>query len=297
MATKTLEDRDGYIWMDGKMVPWREANVHFLTHGLHYGTAVFEGDRVYNGHIFKSLEHSRRLLKSADIIHLDVLFSIDQIETAKYEILEANKMKEAYVRVLAWRGSGTTFGIDPTSTIPRIGIAAWDMGKYFDEKTLESGISLKTSKWAKPAPHTAPTEAKTSSLYNLSAIARFEAIKAGYTDALMHDHEGYIAESTGANLFAIKDGVLITPIADRFLNGLTRQTVIQIAKDMGINVIERRIKPEEMAGFDEVFLTGTAAEVSAVGQIDGHHYQVGPVTRKLRQAYADFARTPPKKAA
>ena len=171
------------------------------------------------------------------------------------------------------------------------------MGKYFDPKMLETGISLGTSKWAKPAPHTAPTEAKTSSLYNLSAIAKVEAIKAGFTDALMYDHEGYIAESTGANLFVIKDGVLITPIADRFLNGLTRQTVIQIAKDMGIEVIERRIKPEEMKGFDEIFLTGTAAEVTAVGQIDAQHYQVGPVTRKLRQAYADFARTPAKKAA
>lgn len=250
MANKPLNDRDGFIWMKRKMVPWREANLHFLTHGLHYGTAVFEGDRAYNGHIFKSREHSERLLKSANIIHLDVEFTVDQIEDAKHEILKANNLKDAYVRVLAWRGSGTTFGIDPTPTTPQIGIAAWDMGKYFDPKMLETGISLGTSKWAKPAPHTAPTAAKTSSLYNLSAIAKVEAIKAGFTDALMYDHEGYIHErSTGANLFVIKDGVLITPIADRFLNGLTRQTVIQIAKDLGIEVVERRIKPEEMNGF------------------------------------------------
>ncbi len=292
MANAPFHDRDGYIWMDGKMVPWREAQVHFLTHGLHYATAVFEGERAYSGHIFKSREHSERLIKSANIIHLDVNFTIDQIEAAKQEVMQANKFSDAYVRVLAWRGTGTSLGIDPTPTEPRLGIAAWDMGKYFDPKMAETGISLGTSKWRKPSPDTAPTDAKTSSLYNLSAMAKYEAIAAGYTDALMLDYAGDVAESTGANLFAIKDGVLITPIADRFLNGLTRQTVIQLAKDLGIEVQERRIKPGEVKGFDEIFLTGTAAEVTAVGQIDGHNYQVGPVTRKLRQAYADFARTP-----
>ncbi len=291
MANAPFHDRDGFIWMDGKMVSWREAQVHFLTHALHYATAVFEGERAYGGHIFKSREHSQRLLKSAGIIHFDVPFSVDQMEDAKQEVMKANNLSDAYVRVLAWRGS-EQMGIDPTLAKPHVGIAAWDMGKYFDPKLAETGISLGTSKWRKPAPDTAPTDAKTTSLYNLSAIAKLEAIAAGYTDALMMDSFGDVAESTGANLFAIKDGELHTPIADRFLNGITRQTVIDIAKQLGIKVVERRIKPEEMTTFDEIFLTGTAAEVTAVGQIDGHHYQVGPVTRKLRQAYADFARTP-----
>lgn len=297
MINPPMDDRDGYIWMDGTMLPWRDAKLHFLTHGLHYGTGVFEGERVYDGHIFKSRTHSERLIKSARIIHMDIPYSIDQMEDAKHELLTANKFKDAYIRVLAWRGTGSNFGIDPTTAPTRLGIAAWEMGKYFDPKLMETGISLATSKWKKPAPDTAPVHAKTCSLYNLSAIAKVEAINAGCTDALMMDHEGFVAESTGANLFAIKDGEIHTPIADRFLNGITRQTVIEIAKSLGYKLIERRIRPEEIKSFDEIFLTGTAAEITGVGNIDGHHYQVGPVTRKLRDSYAAFAREKPKKAA
>jgi branched-chain amino acid aminotransferase len=295
MANKPFHDRDGYIWMDGKMVPWREANVHFLTHGLHYATAVFEGERAYDGHIFRSRDHSERLVKSAEIIHLPMPFTVDQLEDAKREALEANNLANAYIRVLAWRGS-EQMGIDPTLTLPHVGIAAWDWGKYFDPKLAETGISMGTSRWRKPSPDSAPIHSKASSLYNLNVIAKVEAQRAGYIEALMHDFEGYIAEATSSNLFAVKDGVLHTPIADRFLNGLTRQTVIQLAKDMGIEVVERRIKPEEIKDFDEIFLTGSAAELTAVGNIDGHHYQVGPLTRKLRDAYSAYARQAPANA-
>ena len=297
MSKPLMRDRDGYIWMDGEMLPWRDAKLHFLTHALHYATAVFEGERAYNSVIFKSREHSERLMKSANIIHLPMPYSVDQLETAKREIIAANKLTSAYVRGLAWRGDGPQLGIDPRATNTRMAIAAWDYGAYFDPTLLENGISLVTSQWRKPAANTAPVHAKASSLYNLSAIAKTEAIEAGYTDALMWDYEGYIAESTGANLFAVKDGAIFTPIADRFLNGITRQTVIALAKEMGIPVTETRIKPEEMKTFQEVFLTGTAAELTAVGKIDDHTYKVGPITRKLREAYSDLANGKAAKAA
>lgn len=284
MSIKSLDDRDGFIWMDGKMVPWREAKVHFLTHALHYATQVFEGERVYNGKIFKSVAHSERLLKSGKMIYLDIPWSIEQLEQAKREVVKANNLTNAYIRVVAWRGS-ENLGVDFRGTKPHVGIAAWDWGKYFDPALLENGISLMTSKWKKPHPDTAPIHSKSGSLYNLNCMVKHECINAGYTDALMLDYEGYIAESTGANFFAIKDGVVHTPIADRFLNGITRQTVIQLAKDIGVELIERRIKPDELKFFEEIFVTGSAAEVTAVGKIDDIEYKVGPVTRKLRSAY------------
>ncbi len=259
MANIPFDDRDGYIWMDGKMLPWREANVHFLTHALHYSTAVFEGERAYDGHIFKSREHSERLLNSGKIIHLPIEYTVDQMEEIKAEVMKANKLSNAYMRVLAWRGP--QMGLDPTAAKPHLGIAAWDWGKYFDPKAADTGISLGTSHWKKPAPDTAPVHAKAASLYNLGAIAKVEAMQAGFTDALMMDFEGYVAEATAANMFAMKDGEIHTPIADRFLNGLTRQTVIKLAKDLGYKVIERRIKPEEIPTFDEIFLTGSAAAI------------------------------------
>lgn len=284
MALLPFDDRDGYIWMDGQLLPWNEAKVHFLTHALHYGTQVFEGERAYNGQIFKSREHSERLANSAKIIHMDFSYTVDELEEIKYEVLKANKLENAYIRAAAWRGA-EQMGIDVTGTQTHLAIAAWDWGSYFDPEVREKGISLKTSKWRKPAPDTAPTEAKTASLYNLSCMVKYEVKKEGYTDALMLDHEGYVAESTGANLFAIKDGEIHTPIADRFLNGITRQTVMQIAKEHGYTVTERRIKPEELESFQEIFLTGTAAEITAVGSIDDIQYGVGPITKELQNAY------------
>ncbi len=287
MALIPYDDRDGFIWMDGEMLPWRDAKMHFLTHALHYGTQVFEGERAYNGKIFKSRQHSERLIKSASIIHMDMDYTAEQICEIKEQVIKANGLNSCYIRAAAWRGA-EQMGIDVAGTKTHMAVAAWDWGSYFDPAIRETGISLKSTHWRKPAPNTAPTEAKTASLYNLSCMVKFEVKKAGYTDALMLDHEGFVAESTGANIFLIRDGVIHTPIADRFLNGLTRQTVIQMAKDFGLTVEERRIPPEELESFDEIFLTGSAAELTAVGKIDDRHYQVGPITRKLRTAYEDL---------
>jgi branched-chain amino acid aminotransferase len=287
MTLIPFDDRDGYIWMDGEMLPWREAKVHFLTHALHYGTQVFEGERAYNGKIFKSREHSERLIRSANIIYMDMQYSAEQICDIKYEVLKANNLENAYIRAAAWRGA-EQMGIDVEGTQTHIAVAAWDWGSYFDPAVRETGISLKSTKWHKPSPNCAPTTAKTASLYNLSCMIKLEVKKDGYTDAFMLDHEGFIAESTGANIFLMRDGVIHTPIADRFLNGITRQTIIALAKDMGLTVEERRIKPEELDSFDEIFLTGSAAEVTAVGKIDDKTFTVGPTTRKLRDAYEDL---------
>ena len=296
MALIPYDEREGFIWVDGEMLPWKEAKMHFLTHALHYGTQVFEGERAYNGKIFKSREHSERLIKSAKIIYMDMPYSVDELEDIKYEVLKANNLENAYIRAAAWRGA-EQMGIDVEGTETHVAVAAWDWGSYFDPEIREKGITLQTSNWRKPAPNTAPTDAKTASLYNLNCMVKVEAKRDGFTDALMLDHEGYVAESTGANLFAVKDGMLITPIADRFLNGITRQTVMQIAKDMGIEIEERRIKPEELDSFEEVFLTGTAAEVTAVGKIDDKTYGVGPITRQIRESYENLVngRTEPQK--
>lgn len=287
MAIIPFHDRDGFIWMDGQMVPWREAQVHYLTHALHYATCVFEGERAYNGRIFKSRQHSERLAFSAKVVHIDMPYSVDEIEAAKQEVMKANNLTNAYFRVAVWRGS-EQMGIDVRGTQSHMAVAAWDWGSYFDPAIREKGISLGSSKWRKPAPNTAPTNSKTASLYNVSCIAKVEAIQQGFNDAFMLDHEGFVAESTGANLFAIKDGVVHTPIADRFLNGITRQTVIEICKKIGMPLEERRIKPEEMSSFQEVFLTGSAAELTPVGRIDDINYIVGPITRKLSDAYTEL---------
>lgn len=289
MTNPTFADRDGYIWMNGEMLPWREAKLHYLTHALHYATCVFEGERAYNGKIFKSRKHSERLIKSADIIYMEMNYSADDLEEIKKEVLKVNKLENCYLRAAAWRGA-EKLGIEITGTKTHMAVAAWDWGSYFPPEIREKGITLGTSRWAKPAPNTAPTQSKCAALYVLSTMAKKEAQDKGFTDALMYDYEGYVAESTGANLFAVKDGALFTPIADRFLNGLTRQTVIDLAKQRGIEVIEKRIKPEELSSFDEIFLTGTAAEITPVGKIDELTFAVGDhtVTRKLHHDYEEL---------
>jgi branched-chain amino acid aminotransferase len=285
MANPPFHDRDGFIYMDGELVPWREANVHFLTHALHYGTQVFEGERAYNGKIFKSREHSERLFESARLIRMDMsAFTIEQLEDAKQKVLKANNLSNAYIRAAAWRGS-EQMGIDVSKTVTHIAVAAWDWGKYFDPAVAEKGISLKSSTWVRPAPHMAPIQSKTASNYNMGCIAKNEATEAGYTDVLINDYEGNLGECSGANLFLVIDGELHTPTPDRFLNGITRQTVIDLAKEKGIKVHERRIKPEELENADEVFVTGTAAEITAVGKIDDMTYPVGPITKDLQNAY------------
>ncbi len=294
MASPDFSDRDGLIWIDGKILPWRDAKVHILTHGLHYASAVFEGERCYSGNIFKSQEHSERLVRSADLIDMKMTMTVDQINQAKEEILEANKLKDAYLRPVAWRGS-EQMGISAQATLTHVAIACWEWPSYFSPEMREKGISLQTGKWRAPAPDTAPTASKASCLYATHTMSKHAAEHNGYTDALMLDYRGLVAEATGANLFMVKDGQIKTPIPDCFLNGLTRQTVIQLAKDLGLPIEETRIKPEELAKADEVFLTGTAAEVTAVGKIDDVTYKVGPVTRQLRDAYESLVRG--KKAA
>lgn len=289
MAAQAFSDRDGMIWIDGKILPWREANIHILTHGLHYASAVFEGERCYSGNIFKSTEHSQRLIRSADLIDMKMTMTVDQINQAKEEILAANKLTDAYLRPVAWRGS-EQMGISAQATLTHVAIACWEWPSYFSPEMREKGISLQTGKWRAPMPDTAPTASKASCLYATHTMSKHAAEANGYTDALMLDYRGYVAEATGANLFMVKDGQIKTPIPDCFLNGLTRQTVIGLAKQLGLPLEETHIKPDELHKADEVFLTGTAAEVTAVGKIDDTIYKVGPVTRQLRDAYESLVR-------
>lgn len=290
MSVIPFDERDGFIWINGEMIEWRDAKVHCLSHGMHYGSLVFEGERMYDGKIFKSREHSERLHKSANILGAEVPISVDELEKVKYEVCKANDLNDAYVRAFAWRG-GEQMGVSAKLTKIHVGVAAWSWGTYFDAEKRDKGISLKTATWRRPAPDTAPTQSKAAGLYMICTISKHQVEDEGYDDALMLDYRGYIAEASAANFFAVKDGVLITPTPDCFLNGITRQTVIELAKQHGIKVEERHIKPEELRDFQEIFVTGTAAEVTAVGQIDDHKYTVGPVTKKLRDAYESLVRS------
>ncbi len=282
-----FDDRDGVIWFDGELVPWREANIHVLNHGLHYASCVFEGERAYNGVIFKSREHSARLIRSAELLGMDMPYSLEEIEAAKEKTLAENGITNGYVRPVAWRGS-EQMGIAVDQSKTHVAIACWEWPSYFSKEMREKGISMRTSKWKKPAPDTAPWESKAAGLYMINTMARQEAEKAGYTDALMLDYRGNVVEGTGANFFAVFDGVLTTPEPDCFLNGITRQTVIDIARELDIPLKTAVIKPEDLKKASEIFITGTAAEVTAVGKIDDLEFTVGPVTRKIRRAYEDL---------
>ena len=284
MSVIPFDERDGFIWINGEIIPWKEAKVHVLSHGLHYASSVFEGERMYNGKIFKSREHSERFHKSANILGMKVPYSVDELEEIKYKVCKENNLTSAYVRPVAWRG-GEQMGVSAKLTKTHVAVAAWSWGAYFDEEKRDKGISLKTADWRRPAPDTAPTQSKAAGLYMICTMSKHAVEDEGFDDALMLDYRGYIAEASAANFFAVKDGTLLTPTPDCFLNGLTRQTVIQLAKDMNIPFEERHIKPEELSDFQEIFVTGTAAEVTAVGKIDNHSYTVGPITKKLREAY------------
>ncbi|MCK5384419.1 MAG: branched-chain amino acid aminotransferase [Alphaproteobacteria bacterium] len=284
-----FDQRDGFIWIDGETVEWKDAKIHVLSHGLHYGSGVFEGERMYNGKIFKCREHSERLHNSAKIMDMEIPLSIEDLDKIKHEVCEKNGLKEAYVRPIAWRG-GEQMGVSAQSTKTHLAIAAWDWGTYFDAGKRDKGISLKTSKWRRPPAECAPIKSKSTGLYVIATLSKHSVEREGYDDALFLDHRGYVSEATGANLFAIKDGTLITPTPDNFLNGITRQTVIKLAEEHDIPVEVRHIMPEELGSFEEIFVTGTAAEVTAVGKIDEHSYTVGPITRKLREAYETLVR-------
>lgn len=284
-----FSDHDGLIWMDGDIIPWRDAKVHVLTHGLHYASSVFEGERAYNGKIFLMREHSERLTRSCNLIDMEMPYSLDELDAAKMEILKANNLTDAYIRPFAWRGS-EQMAISAQKTKTHVAIACWEWPSYFGAETREKGISLQTAKWRAPMPDTATTQSKAAGLYATHTMSKHSAEANGYTDALMLDYRGYVAEATGANIFVIKDSKIKTPDPDCFLNGLTRQTVIKLAEEHDIPLEVCQIKPEELLEADEIFLTGTAAEVTAVGKIDDTNFTVGPVTRTLRDAYEALVR-------
>ncbi|MBB3763429.1 branched-chain amino acid aminotransferase [Sphingomicrobium lutaoense] len=281
------DDRDGFIWMDGELRPWRDANVHILTHAMHYASSVFEGQRAYNGVIFKLSQHSERLRRSAGILGFDLPWSVEEIDNACNAVLAANDLTDAYVRPVAWRGS-EQMGVSAQQTKPHLAIAAWEWGKYFDEEKAEKGIRLDIAPYRRPAPHTAPVHAKAAGLYMICTMSKHHAEKRGYDDALMFDWQGRVAEATGANAFFVRDGKLFTPTADVFLNGITRQTVIELAEKRGIEVVEKRIWPEELADFEEFFLTGSAAEVTFVSEAGPWNFAPGAISRQMRQDYDDL---------
>ena len=283
------DDRDGFIWMDGKLVEWRQANVHILTHALHYASAVFEGERCYNGKIFKSTEHSERLLKSGELLDMPIPYSAAEIDAAKVEVLKANGLTDAYVRAIAYRGAGEEMGVASLANPVRLAIACWTWGAYYGDAKMK-GAKLDISKWKRPSPETIPCAAKASGLYMICTMSKHAAMAKGCSDAMMYDYRGYVAEATGANIFFVKNGEVHTPLADAFLNGITRQTVIGMLKDMQIVVHERHIQPEEVASFQQCWLTGTAAEVTPVGQIGAHMFEVGEITKRVATEYEKLVR-------
>ncbi|TNF22712.1 MAG: branched-chain amino acid aminotransferase [Rhodobacteraceae bacterium] len=283
------DDRDGKIWLDGTLVEWRDANVHVLTHGLHYASSVFEGERAYNGKIFESRRHSERLHRSGELLDMPIPYSIDELEAAKYETLKANGLSDAYVRAVAWRGSGEDMGVASSRNPVRVAVATWEWGAYYGDAKMK-GARLDISKWKRPSPETIPTAAKAAGLYMICTMSKHAAEAKGCSDALFMDFRGYVAEATGANIFFVKDGEVHTPDPDCILNGITRQTVIGMLKERGIAVHERHIMPEEMEGFQQCWLTGTAAEVTPVSQIGDYTFEVGDITRDMAQAYEALVR-------
>jgi len=283
------DDRDGKIWFDGELVEWRDANIHVLTHAMHYASSVFEGERAYNGKIFESVRHSERLIQSGKDVDIPVPYSVEEIEAAKYAVMKANNLSDAYVRVLAWRGSGDDMGVAAQSNPVRMAVAAWTWGAYYGDAKLK-GAKLDISKWKRPSPETIPCFAKASGLYMICTMAKHAAEAKGCSDAMMYDYRGYVAEATGANIFFVKNGEVHTPKPDCFLNGITRQTVLEMLKVKGITVHERHIMPEELESFEQCWLTGTAAEVTPVSQIGDYNFEVGTLVRDIAESYEKLVR-------
>jgi branched-chain amino acid aminotransferase len=276
---------DGMIWYDGRLVPWADANVHVLTHGLHYASAVFEGERAYDGVVFKSTAHSERLHNSARILDFEIPFSVAEIDAAKQQVIDRNGQPDAYLRTIAWRGS-EMMGVSAQGNTIHLAIACWDWPSYFNSAEQLRGIRLTLADYRRPDPRSIPALAKASGLYMICTISKHQAERAGYADALMLDWEGRVAECTGANIFFVKDGKLHTPIADCFLAGITRATVMDLARRRGIEVIERRIMPDELDGFSECFLTGSAAEIVPVAEIADWRFTPGAISRRMEDDYA-----------
>ena len=289
-------DRDGLIWVDGNLVPWREAQVHLLTHALHYASAVFEGERAYDGEIFKLSEHSERLIAGAKIMDFEIPYTVAQIDQACRDVVAANKLTDCYVRPIAWRGS-EQMGVSAQHSKIHLAVAAWNWGSYFPMEQRLKGIRITHATYRRPDPACAPCKAKAAGLYMICTIEKHRAERAGYSDALMLDYRGRVAECTGANVFLIRDGVIHTPDPDCFLDGITRRTVIALAKARGIEVIERAILPDELGSFSECFITGTAAEVTPVSEIGEHRYKPGRICELLLNDYMEHVRPKARAAA
>jgi branched-chain amino acid aminotransferase len=295
MSVLPFDQRDGLIWMDGKLVPWRDAKLHVLSHGLHYASCVFEGERAYSGRIFKSTEHSERFKRSANLLDFDIPYSVAEIDAAKQLVLDKNDMTDCYVRPVAWRGSETMAVAAQNSTI-HAAIAVWPWPSMFNVAEKMKGIRLDIAEYRRPDPQTAPSLAKAAGLYMICTISKHRAERRGYADAMMLDWQGRVAECTGANIFFSADGVLHTPIADCFLDGITRRTVIDLARRRGIDVFERRIMPEDLEKFEECFITGTGAEVTPVSEIGPYKFTPGNLSRTFVEDYSAEVR-PKQKAA
>lgn len=289
-ALAPFDDRAGQIWFDGEMVDWKLAKIHVLNHGLHYGSCVYEGERAYGGTVFKLDQHTERLLKSAIILDMPVPFSCDDLNTATQNVLSANGIRDGYVRPVVWRGS-EMMSTSARSGKVHVAIACWEWPSYFDIQSKMAGIRLTVAKWRRPAPDTSPHEAKASGQYMIATISKHAAEKQGFHDALMLDWRGYVAEATSANVFFVLDGELHTPVADCFLNGITRQTVIELAKKMGIRVRERKISLQELALFQECFLTGTAAEIAPVRAVDSFEFNHGEFCKRFVNEYSALVRS------
>ena len=284
------DDRDGFIWVDGKFVQWRDARVHVLTHAMHYGSSVFEGERAYGGKIFENRKHTNRLLESARLLDMPVGYTVEEIEQAKADVMEKNGLADAYVRPVIWRAAGEDMGVAARKNKVKVAIAAWEWGAYYGDAKFK-GAKLDISKWKRPSPETIPSQAKAAGLYMICTISKHQAEEKGCSDALMLDYRGYVAEATGANVFFVRDGEVHTPLPDCFLNGITRQAVIKLLNDLGVNIHERHIKPDELESFEQCWLTGTAAEVTPVGQIGDYSFEVGSLTRSIAKKYELLVRS------
>ena len=293
MSIVSFDDRDGHIWMDGQMVPWRDAKVHVLSHALHYGSSVFEGERVYSGAIFKLTEHTERLIASANAMDMKVPFDVAAIDQACNDLIKKAGIVDGYVRPVVWRGS-EMMGVSAQKNTIHLAIAAWEWPSYFDPEARMKGIKLKTSAWKRPSPESAPVHAKAAGLYMICTLSKHNAEKEGFHDSLMLDYRGQVAEATGANIFFLMpDGKLHTPKPDCFLDGITRRTVIDIARYRGLEVVERAIQPAEISEAKEIFLTGTAAEVTPVGLIDNMSFTPGAVCQMLINDYSTLVNRSP----
>ncbi|MGN7098920.1 branched-chain amino acid aminotransferase [Brevundimonas diminuta] len=289
MAFVPFDDRDGWIWFDGEFVPWREAKTHVLTHGLHYGSSVFEGERMYGGEIFKLTAHSERLKRSAELLDFEIPYSVAEIDAACKETCARNGLIDCYIRPVAYLGP-EQLSVTAKNSKVHLAIAAWEWPSYFDPEVKKKGIALEWAKWRRPDPATAPSTAKAAGLYMICTMSKTAAEKRGFADALMLDWRGYVAEATGANVFFVRNGALHTPGVDHILNGITRQTVIEMAQARGIEVIVRDILPEELGDFSECFLTGSAAEVTPVGQVGDYRFTPGALSLNLMDDYGKLVR-------